>query len=78
MGKPGDRRQRWNEACGIGAFVLISMGSFLLIDGIYIGALFMFFMAGLELRDAKKGWKLKEERPPWADRHDFIDRHRRK
>jgi len=66
MSRPGDRRKRWNQSCGITAFILMCIGTFLFVCGLYWGTLFFYFFAYLEMDDIKKGWKIKDERPPWA------------
>ena len=40
--------------------------------GIPLGIIIAMF-AMLDFRDSKRGWKMKDERPPWADKHDAID-----
>lgn len=40
--------------------------------GLGLGALVAMFGL-MDFRDAKRGWKMKDERPPWADKHDAID-----
>ncbi len=84
--KPGDRRKRWNESCGMSAFICFCIGGFFICAGItstgniggiigigLFGAI-MILMGIMDLADIKKGWKMRDERPPWADRHDAIDK----
>jgi hypothetical protein len=51
------------------ATMLICAGG---IAGLGLGALIAMF-AMMEFRDAQRGWKVSNKRPPWADRHDAID-----
>lgn len=70
------RRYRWNQSCGSSAFIFFIFGIFFLagVDGnTGIGiAVFMFFMALLDFRDMKTGWKLKNTKPRHASRFEAI------
>ena len=77
MARPGDRRKRWNESCAIGGTITLFIGLMLICTGCiagYILGSIGIACALLDFRDVKIGWKMKEERPPWADEHDAIDR----
>lgn len=84
MSRPGDRRQRWNESCGMSAFICFVIAGFFICAGItskgsgtYIAGgmgLIMLLLGMLDLLDLKNGWKMSNKRPSWADRHDAIDR----
>lgn len=76
--RPGDRKKRWEQSCEISALIFFCFGLFFLfgVDG-YGGigiAVLMLLMAVFEFRDLKRGWKIKEGRPPWADRFEARDK----
>lgn len=84
MGRPGDRRQRWNESCGASAFICFAIAGFFICAAItskgttgiaIVGGmgLVMILLGMMDLLDLKNGWKMSDKRPPWADRHDAID-----
>jgi len=77
MARPGDRRKRWNQSCVTSGMIMVLIGILLITSGgtvgYILGATALFFGAW-DFRDIKTGWKMKNERPPWADRHDAIDR----
>lgn len=83
--RPGDRRKRWNESCGMSAFICFAIAGFFICAGITstgggftIGGmgLIMLLLGIGDLLDLKNGWKMSNKRPPWADKHDAIDRKR--
>ena len=75
--KPGDRRKRWNEAHTIGGGIMMFIGAAFIFAGItntasIWGTLALFiwggiciFCAFLDFRDAKRGWEMRDEVPPY-------------
>ncbi len=79
--KPGDRKQRWRSTCQIEGFIMLAIAGMFVcaggIAGIPLGIIIGFF-ALLDFRDAGRGWKMSDKRPPWADEHDAIDNRRKR
>ena len=77
MRKPGDRKKVWRETCNIEGGILFLIGiafmSTMCTAGIVWGGICIFTSAWC-FRDAKNGPPFSEKRPPWADRHDAIDK----
>lgn len=79
--KPGDRKKRWRSTCQIEGFIMLAIAAMLVVAGGKAGiplGLFVGFFAMLDFRDAGRGWKMSDKRPPWADEHDAIDARREK
>ncbi len=79
MRKPGDRRKVWRSTCNsegsIMFFISLMWFSTMCPIGAVLGIIglicsFSYF------QDAKRGWKMNDKRPPWADEHDAIDKKR--
>lgn len=79
--KPGDRKKRWKSTCQIEGCIMLGIATMLIcaggVAGIPLG-IFVGFFAFLDFRDAGRGWKMSDKRPPWADEHDAIDIKREK
>jgi len=76
--RPGDRRQRWRQSCNISGVVFLGFAA-LTVFGVdppaqYYMAGFFLFMAAWDFMDAGRGWRIKEGRPPWADRIEATER----
>ena len=73
--RPGDRRQRWESTCNIQGTIGVIIGLCFIWAGGYaiIWGAICILVGILDLRDAKRGWKLTDKRPPWADRFDARD-----
>lgn len=77
MAYSGDRRKRWNESCMAGGAIMAFISFMLICSGCVAGHILGSIglaCAVLDFREAKVGWKMKKGRPPWADKHDAIDR----
>jgi len=81
--RPGDRKQRWQSTCTIEGIILFLIGLFFAYSGLMAprnGWIVLLIALGAlwgsmkSFTDAKRGWKMTDKRPPWADRHDAIDR----
>lgn len=70
--KPGDRRNRWKQATGIGfvLFALLAALALILIEGYgrWLVASFFALLALLEVRDYQRGWLIRYDLPPWGQR----------
>ncbi len=79
--RPGDRKKRWRSTCQLEGCIMLSIAAMLIcaggIAGILLGLIVGFF-AILDFRDAGRGWRMSDKRPPWADEHDAIDAKRDK
>lgn len=71
--KPGDRKKRWKQTHNENGLIFAAMGTAaaLGVEGTHgiVIAIFMYLMAFLDIRDAKRGWKISYDLPPWAERH---------
>lgn len=79
--KPGDRRQRWNEAHGISGFIFLLMTGVLIANGqtaTYIMACGTAYMAYLDFRDINRGWKMLDGPSPMSKKHDLTELKRKK
>ena len=70
--KPGDRKQRWKRSHNTTGVVLLA-GFAMMAFGVDppagpILAIWMLVMAIFEFRDAQRGWKMRNDLPPWAHR----------
>lgn len=77
MSKPGNRKQRWQSSYNTSGFIFMIIAVGLFMAGGTAGvplALIVLILAFMDFRDAKRGWKMLDKRPPWADRHDAIDK----
>lgn len=81
--RPGDRKQRWESSCNIGGAIMLFIGGFFILGGItatkggtfcYVWGAACIICAMFDFRSAYRGWKIKYEHPPWADKHDMIRR----
>ena len=73
---PGDRPERWKSTCNIQGTIMVFIGA-LFVTGGPVGILLglgAWYIAYLDFRDARCGWKMTDNRPPWADRFDARDR----
>lgn len=76
MRKSDNRKQRWQSSCIASGMILIGFAVMLIMAGGKGGLALgvgVIFLAMLDFRDAKRGWKMSDKRPPWADKHDAID-----
>ncbi len=76
--RPGDRRQRWNQSFGISGAIFLGFAAFTFFGvdppAQYYMIGFFLLMAVLDFVDIGKGWRVKEGRPPWADRFEATER----
>lgn len=75
--RPGDRRRIWRQTSNASGMLMLAFAMFAFsgVDG--YGRLFgigPLCLAASEFRSARRGPPVKNTRPPWADRHDEIDR----
>ena len=76
MPKPGDRRKRWKSTCQIEGCIMLGIAMMLFVAGGITGTglgIIVAMLAMLDFRDSRRGWKMSNKRPPWADEHDAID-----
>lgn len=76
---PGDRRKRWRQAENTSGIIMLALAIGMIVLGSeyafsWILAGVLVVLAAGDFASAKRGWKMKEGRPPWADRHDAIAR----
>ncbi len=82
--KPGDRKYRWRQANAIEASIFFAMTAGLVygvVTASTLGqsaatsllAIVCLGMGALAVRDYRRGWHMRDERPPWADKHDTIN-----
>lgn len=71
--RPRDRRQRWNESHSIGALMFFAIGTFYTAGGVYLFGAIAYMLFVFEILDIKRGWKISDKRPPWADSVDAIN-----
>ncbi len=72
--RPGDRKQRWEQACFIEGVVLLGFGGAITWNAtgwpaVMIGGFFLVF-AFLAFRSGYMGWPLREDLSPWANKSD--------
>jgi len=80
--RPGDRRQRWQSTCNIEGTIILLIGAFFCYAGLTAtkGGWIVLLFGGIcilcavcDFCDASRGWRMVNDRPPWADEHDLID-----
>ena len=75
--RPGDRRRVWAQSHDTLGVISLLFGLFLLLGSDGWGkalAIVPLSLAYLDFRDAGRGPPMSDQRPPWADRHEAIDR----
>jgi hypothetical protein len=79
--KPGDRRQRWNQACSIEGFIFIFITGVLIANGGKIALIIasVTLLCGLlAFKDISTGWKMKDGPSPMSKKFNVTDLKRKK
>lgn len=65
--RPGDRKRRWKQSCGIGGFIMAFIGLMLILNGDIAGDILggiVWFFAAWSFLDMQRGWKISYKLPP--------------